>query len=389
MTTTSRLRGRCTSEEAKDIVNGIYAKGRHRKWAKAIRQHQLDEHFFDDNTEVSKLAKRAATRKAQIWESLEHVFYAAVKVKYPRLQDLQAVSIAELSDLVARGSSTRFIYVSREQYTGGTPGTAAAVGVPGDGKSDRDDILLGARLPARLDKIEAFIKSQRMGGDGGKFHAWADCPLGGKRHPAGSAAAYCQPVEDCSIAHRRYCTPWHCARFISLPPTMGQQHSRLRWSSIARQRWWRTGLRRVESTCPAYGFAVAESDDSEDNEMDVHEKVRQLRQQIGEVACVSDEVVEPPRVSPRHGGGTHPQAHAPPFGRVCDSAAIVGGGSAGALCEAVIYPPTEEFPGGVALQPVRRASVQALGPSMAPAFFAGGAIYGLDGGIGRAGAERR
>ncbi|KAK3232933.1 hypothetical protein CYMTET_56737 [Cymbomonas tetramitiformis] len=44
-------------EEAKDIVNGIYPKGRHRKCAKAIRQHQLGESYFDNSTEVSKRVK--------------------------------------------------------------------------------------------------------------------------------------------------------------------------------------------------------------------------------------------------------------------------------------------------------------------------------------------
>ncbi|KAK3238095.1 hypothetical protein CYMTET_51866, partial [Cymbomonas tetramitiformis] len=168
-----------------------------------------------------------ATRKAQLWESLDPVFYTAVKVKYHRLQDLHAVGIAELSDLVAS------IYVSWEQYAGGTPGTAAAVGVLGDDKTDlRDGIL--EKLLSRLDNIEAFIKTQRMAawgvhqrsflrgsamgldgfrvigvshdprvgfdsgakkalpkcpryptaGDGHRYHAWADCPLGGKRHPA-------------------------------------------------------------------------------------------------------------------------------------------------------------------------------------------------------------
>ncbi|KAK3260017.1 hypothetical protein CYMTET_31010 [Cymbomonas tetramitiformis] len=145
----------------------------------------------------------AATRKAQLWEILDPVLYAAVKYPWNR---------------------------------------SAVVGVPGDEKTDRDDIL--DKLLARLDNIKAFMKSQRMGGapavmpkrhrkgldgfrvgvghdskvgfdrearrdlprcprcptagDGRKFHAWAECPLGGKRQPAGSAAAYCQPVEDCT-----------------------------------------------------------------------------------------------------------------------------------------------------------------------------------------------
>ncbi|KAK3249897.1 hypothetical protein CYMTET_40695 [Cymbomonas tetramitiformis] len=70
-------------EMAKDVVSNIYAKGRHRKWAKAIRQHQLGESYFDDITDVSKLAK----------------------------------------------------------YAGSAHGTAVAVGVLGDDKTDRDGIL--------------------------------------------------------------------------------------------------------------------------------------------------------------------------------------------------------------------------------------------------------
>ncbi|KAK3235053.1 hypothetical protein CYMTET_54725 [Cymbomonas tetramitiformis] len=160
-----------------------------------------------------------------------------IEVKYPRLQDLAHVSLAELSDLAS------YIYVSWEQYAGGTPGTVAAVGVPGDEKSDRDDIL--GWLLAKLEKIENFIKTQKLGGapavilpkrsrkgldgfrvgvgpdprvgfnpgakkaipkcpwcstaeDGHKYHSWADCPLGGKKHPADTTAAYCQPVNECT-----------------------------------------------------------------------------------------------------------------------------------------------------------------------------------------------
>ncbi|KAK3247899.1 hypothetical protein CYMTET_42617 [Cymbomonas tetramitiformis] len=337
-------------EEAKEIGNYNYSKGRHRKCAKVIRQHQrLGDSYFDDNTELTEMgdglwstgSKRgclppavrqkhqaghsaltyparvdprpilameqrlvrenkaadwtptAATRKAQFWESLDPMFYTAVKVKYQWLQDLHA-------------------------YAGGTPGTAAAVGVPGDEKLDSDDIL--EKLLARLDNIEAFVKSQPMGGapaimpkrnrkglDGfrvGVGHdpkRWAligkqsglcpvardaprratgaiftrgrDCPLGVKRQPAGSAAAYCHPVEDCTQEVR--CTPWSCARCISLPPTMGRQDSRLRWSSMAHRRWWRTrGHATGGVDVSAYGFAVAESDDSEEDGMDVHEELR-------------------------------------------------------------------------------------------------------------------
>ncbi|KAK3287015.1 hypothetical protein CYMTET_5453 [Cymbomonas tetramitiformis] len=151
-------------EEAKDIVNGIYG--------------------------YCPKTPTAATRKAQLWESLGPVFYATVKAKYPRPQDLHA-------------------------FAGGTPGTAAAVGVPGDEKADRDDIL--EKLLTRLDKIGAFIKTQRMVGapavlpkrnckglDGFRVGVGHDPrvgfdPAGAKRaYCPSSTAAYCQPVAECT-----------------------------------------------------------------------------------------------------------------------------------------------------------------------------------------------
>ncbi|KAK3233582.1 hypothetical protein CYMTET_56139 [Cymbomonas tetramitiformis] len=96
----------------------------------------------------------ATTRKQQLWESLDPDFYAAVRVRYPRLADLQNISLSELSDLVAS------IYVSwhtSHADQGDTTGTAASAVV-----SPGDDIV--ARLFAKIERIENFIKSQRAGG---------------------------------------------------------------------------------------------------------------------------------------------------------------------------------------------------------------------------------
>ncbi|KAK3278287.1 hypothetical protein CYMTET_13764 [Cymbomonas tetramitiformis] len=53
-------------ESAKDIVAAIYSKGRHRKWAKVVRQHQLGGDYFGDATDVSKLAKVVSAIKSEI-----------------------------------------------------------------------------------------------------------------------------------------------------------------------------------------------------------------------------------------------------------------------------------------------------------------------------------
>ncbi|KAK3279518.1 hypothetical protein CYMTET_12613 [Cymbomonas tetramitiformis] len=44
-------------EEDKDIIGGVYSEVRHRKWAKAIRQHRLGDDYSGDAIDVSKLAK--------------------------------------------------------------------------------------------------------------------------------------------------------------------------------------------------------------------------------------------------------------------------------------------------------------------------------------------
>eukprot|EP00854_Cymbomonas_tetramitiformis_P027872 gene27872-biopygen28912 len=53
-------------ESAKDVVAAIYSKGRHRKWAKAIRQHQVGGDYFNDGTDVSKLAKVIVAIESEI-----------------------------------------------------------------------------------------------------------------------------------------------------------------------------------------------------------------------------------------------------------------------------------------------------------------------------------
>ncbi|KAK3276503.1 hypothetical protein CYMTET_15422 [Cymbomonas tetramitiformis] len=52
--------------DIKTIVNAIYSKGRHRKWAKAIKQHALGGEYFDASDDVSKLAKIIVALKVEI-----------------------------------------------------------------------------------------------------------------------------------------------------------------------------------------------------------------------------------------------------------------------------------------------------------------------------------
>ncbi|KAK3257676.1 hypothetical protein CYMTET_33247, partial [Cymbomonas tetramitiformis] len=59
-------RARQKFEDVKSIVNSIYSKGRHPKWAKAIKQHALGGEYFDASDDVSKLAKIIVALKAEI-----------------------------------------------------------------------------------------------------------------------------------------------------------------------------------------------------------------------------------------------------------------------------------------------------------------------------------
>ncbi|KAK3233583.1 hypothetical protein CYMTET_56140 [Cymbomonas tetramitiformis] len=53
-------------EGAKSTVNAIYSKERHRKWAKAIKQHALGGDYFNAKDDVSKLAKIVVALKAEV-----------------------------------------------------------------------------------------------------------------------------------------------------------------------------------------------------------------------------------------------------------------------------------------------------------------------------------
>ncbi|KAK3236193.1 hypothetical protein CYMTET_53648 [Cymbomonas tetramitiformis] len=146
----------------------------------------------------------------------------------------------------------------------------------GDDKADRDGIL--EKLLSRLDNIEAFIKTQRMGGVPDSCRQRQGCFRGG----GGRAVV-------------QYGAP-----------------------AVVR-----VGAAPGGVDIFAYGFAVVESDESEDDEIDVQEELRQLR------------AIQ--QVVPRHGG----------------AAATGSDMRAGHIAHFSV--PTEEFPGGVHLVPVRHA----------------------------------
>ncbi|KAK3262644.1 hypothetical protein CYMTET_28511 [Cymbomonas tetramitiformis] len=161
-------------------------------------------------------------------------------------------------------------------YAGGTPGTAAAVGVFGDDKADRDDII--KKLLSRLDKIGAFIISsnvpQRMGGE--------PAVLPSKRNRKGLDGFRVGVGHDPRVGFdpgaKKKALP-KCPRCTRRLRTAARMLSRQRW------REQHGAAPAVVKAGAAFGgvdvSAVMESDDSEDNELDVQEELRQLRSQIG------------------------------------------------------------------------------------------------------------
>ncbi|KAK3272696.1 hypothetical protein CYMTET_19023 [Cymbomonas tetramitiformis] len=137
-----------------------------------------------------------------------------------------------------------------------------AVGVLGDEKPDRDDIL--GKLLARLDKFEAFIKTRRLGG--------------GKRQPADSTAAYCQPVEECTPEEV------HTLALCQVFQATAEDGASAFAAAVelhGAPAVVRAGAAAGGVDISAYGFSTRASVASGDDDIDVHEELRDLRQQIG------------------------------------------------------------------------------------------------------------
>ncbi|KAK3277565.1 hypothetical protein CYMTET_14438 [Cymbomonas tetramitiformis] len=115
-----------------------------------------------------------------------------------------------------------------------------------------------------MDKIEAFIKTQRLGG--------------GKRQPADSTATYCQPVEECTpeeVHTLALCQVFHTAAEdgASAYAAAAELHGT---PAVVR-----AGAAAGGVDISAYGFSTEVSGASSDDDIDVHEELRDLRQQIG------------------------------------------------------------------------------------------------------------
>ncbi|KAK3246712.1 hypothetical protein CYMTET_43760 [Cymbomonas tetramitiformis] len=342
-------------ESSKDIVATIYSKGRHRKWAKAVRQHQLGGDYFGDATDVSKLAKMVIAIKSEMSTTglncdvfdLDNPTLGVQRTINQLLYDtltyvIEPDSVAygyllgtdSATDRDGRRALVDLITAVRRRYT---PGTAAAVGVLGD--ESTDPRVVGFNPGER----KAIPKCPRCptAGDGHKYHAWADCPLGGKKYPSDSTAAYSQPVEDCSTEEMH--TLALCQVFQSASDG-GAAAFAAAVELHGAPAVVGAGAASGGVDISDYGFTTGTSGASGDDDVDVHEELRDLRQQIGTALSMGHVSV--------------PHAQPPSFAGVSAAVPSAGGafsGACGAASSVVAHysPPTEEFPGGIELVPVR------------------------------------
>ncbi|KAK3239763.1 hypothetical protein CYMTET_50332 [Cymbomonas tetramitiformis] len=164
------------------------------------------EHKLVRDNQAEDWTPTEMSRKYKMFERLDPDFYAAVRVRHPMPNDLRPVPLSTLANLITH------IFVSWEQQQAELGG-AAGLGVAGavySGVDERIVEVLG-QLTSRLEKIEAAIEFQKVGGaenklalplchrrsregEGKKYHGWKECPYGGKGAASGTAA-YCMPAD--------------------------------------------------------------------------------------------------------------------------------------------------------------------------------------------------
>ncbi|KAK3285480.1 hypothetical protein CYMTET_6912 [Cymbomonas tetramitiformis] len=268
-------------EDGKSIVNAIYSKGRHRKWAKAIKQHlALGGEYFDASDDVSKLAKVIVALKAQILTAgLDPDVFdmdEPTLVVHPCINELVYDTLGYIvePDSVAYGSSesaggTFFPHVPRnpakadprpilakgqrrvrENRAADWTSTATTSKQrlwesldPDFYAAIRDDLIL--KLFAKIERIENFVKSQRQGGAASLLPKRTRKGLSGYRVGSRPDPQYGAPAV------------------------------------------LKDGASAGGVDISAYGFATGESEDSDDEGMDVKAELQQLRRDVTAATEVS------------------------------------------------------------------------------------------------------
>ncbi|KAK3241615.1 hypothetical protein CYMTET_48636 [Cymbomonas tetramitiformis] len=177
------------------------------------------------------------TRKLSLYNRLDPIFYAAVKVRYPLAGDLGGVTLRSLQALVVaifqawaqsdEGSSARekqvlgmggkpSALVTSSEYAvlleeiaalkalvrSGRAGGGQRPQPQHRGKQHPRGFRVGAGSPPAVGFDRDSMKAKplchrcRKAGKGEVYHPYRDCPLGGRQHSPATAAAFCVPIEQ-------------------------------------------------------------------------------------------------------------------------------------------------------------------------------------------------
>ncbi|KAK3234341.1 hypothetical protein CYMTET_55405 [Cymbomonas tetramitiformis] len=177
------------------------------------------------------------TRKLSLYNRLDPIFYAAVKVRYPLAGDLSGVTLRSLQALVVAifqawaqsddGAAARekqvlgtdgkpSALVTSSEYTvlleeiaalkalvrGGRAGGGRQTQPQHPGKQHPRGFRVGAGNPPAVGFDRDSMKAKplchrcRKAGKGEVYHPYRDCPLGGRQHSPATAAAFCIPIEQ-------------------------------------------------------------------------------------------------------------------------------------------------------------------------------------------------
>ncbi|KAK3253903.1 hypothetical protein CYMTET_36866 [Cymbomonas tetramitiformis] len=177
------------------------------------------------------------TRKLSLYNRLDPVFYAAVKVRYPLAGDLGGVTLRSLQALVVaifqawaqsdEGASARekqvlgmdgkpSALVTSSEYAvlleeiaalkalvrGGRAGGGQQPQPQHRGKQHPRGFRVGAGSPPAVGFDRDSMRAKplchrcRKAGKGEVYHPYRDCPLGGRQHSPATAAAFCIPIEQ-------------------------------------------------------------------------------------------------------------------------------------------------------------------------------------------------
>ncbi|KAK3242209.1 hypothetical protein CYMTET_48080 [Cymbomonas tetramitiformis] len=150
------------------------------------------------------------TRKRSLYNHIDPIFYAAVKVRYPLAgREKQALGAGEkpsalitsseyavLLDEIAALKALVYRAIVWARFNGNNSKSRGVSSI----REAIGWVCTRHRLTVGFDrdnmKAKPLCHRCRKAGKGDTYHAYRDCPLGGRQHSSSTAAAFCIPIEE-------------------------------------------------------------------------------------------------------------------------------------------------------------------------------------------------